>query len=324
MRIYRSLDEVPADFGPSALTIGNFDGVHIGHRSILQRLKQIALERGWKPSVLMFDPHPARVVAPRRAPRLMTSPERRASLMALEGIEQALILPFTTDVARLTPEQFARQIVAGRLGARAVLVGDNFRFGHNHAGNVETLRQLGSLLGFETEIVPAVTRRGRPVSSSAIRGLLESGRVALAARWLERPYTLEGEVVQGRGIGSRQTVPTLNLSTAAELIPRTGVYVTRTHDLEAPRAWNSITNVGYRPTFGASSELSIETFLLDLLAGEAPRRISVEFLWRVRDERKFTNPEALKARILRDAAAARRYFARTRTLVLRPPAPAQG
>lgn len=324
MRIYRSLEEVPADFGPSALTIGNFDGVHTGHRSILRRLKQIALERGWKPSVLMFDPHPARVVAPRRAPRLMTPPERRASLMALEGIEQALILPFTTDVARLTPEQFARQIVAGRLGARAVLVGDNFRFGHDHAGNVETLRQLGELLGFETEIVPAVTRRGRPVSSSAIRGLLESGRVALAARWLERPYTLEGEVVPGRGIGSRQTVPTLNLSTAAELIPRTGVYVTRTHDLEAPRAWNSVTNVGYRPTFGDSSQLSIETFLLDPLAGEAPRRISVEFLWRVRDERKFTNPEALKARILRDAAAARRYFARTRALVLRPPAPAQG
>ncbi|MGO9010227.1 MAG: riboflavin biosynthesis protein RibF [Bryobacteraceae bacterium] len=324
MRIYRSLEEVPADFGPSALTIGNFDGVHTGHRSILRRLKQIALERGWKPSVLMFDPHPARVVAPRRAPRLMTPPERRASLMALEGIEQALILPFTTDVARLTPEQFARQIVAGRLGARAVLVGDNFRFGHDHAGNVETLRQLGELLGFETEIVPAVTRRGRPVSSSAIRGLLESGRVALAARWLERPYTLEGEVVPGRGIGSRQTVPTLNLSTAAELIPRTGVYVTRTHDLEAPRAWNSVTNVGYRPTFGDSSQLSIETFLLDPLAGEALRRISVEFLWRVRDERKFTNPEALKARILRDAAAARRYFARTRALVLRPPAPAQG
>ena len=321
MRIYRNLDEVPADFGPSALTIGNFDGVHIGHRRILRRLKQIGLERGWKPSVLMFDPHPARVVAPRRAPRLMTPPDRRASLMAVEGIEQALILPFTADVAWLTPEQFARQIVAGRLGARAVLVGDNFRFGHNHAGNVETLRQLGSLLGFETEIVPAVTRRGRPVSSSAIRSLLESGRVALAARWLERPYTLEGEVVQGRGIGSRQTVPTLNLSTAAELIPKTGVYVTRTHDLDTARAWNSITNVGYRPTFGDSTQLTIETFLLDPPAGETPRRISVEFLWRVREERKFSNPEALKARILRDAAAARHYFARTRRL--RPLAPAQ-
>jgi len=321
MRFYRSLDEVPADFGPSALTIGNFDGVHTGHRSILRRVKQIAADRGWKPSALMFDPHPARVVAPRRAPRLMTPPEQRASLMAPEGIEQALILPFTTDVARLTPEQFARQIVAGRLGARAVLVGDNFRFGHDHAGNVETLRELGSRLGFETEVVPAVTRRGRAVSSSTIRGLLESGRVSLAARWLERPYALEGEVVAGRGIGSRQTVPTLNLSTAAELIPKTGVYVTRTRDLDTQRAWNSVTNVGYRPTFGDSTQLTIETFLLDPLAGETPRRISVEFLWRVREERKFTNPEALKARILRDAAAARRYFARTRPLLPRPLAP---
>ena len=321
MRIYRSLDEVPADFGPSALTIGNFDGVHTGHRSILRRVKQIAAERGWKPSALMFDPHPARVVAPPPAPRLMTPPEQRASLMAPEGIEQVLILPFTTDVARLTPEQFARQIVAGRLGARAVLVGDNFRFGHDHAGNVETLRELGSRLGFETEVVPAVTRRGRAVSSSTIRGLLESGRVSLAARWLERPYALEGEVVAGRGIGSRQTVPTLNLSTAAELIPKTGVYVTRTRDLDTQRAWNSVTNVGYRPTFGDSTQLTIETFLLDPLAGETPRRISVEFLWRVREERKFTNPEALKARILRDAAAARRYFARTRPLLPRPLAP---
>ncbi|MGA2153241.1 MAG: bifunctional riboflavin kinase/FAD synthetase [Bryobacteraceae bacterium] len=321
MKIYRSLEEVPADFGPSALTIGNFDGVHTGHRSILRRVTQVAAARGWKPSALMFDPHPARVVAPQRAPRLMTSPARRAALMAAEGIEQVLILPFTTEVARLTPEQFARQIVAGRLGARAVLVGDNFRFGHDHAGNVETLRALGSEFGFETEIVPAVARRGRAVSSSAIRGLIESGRVALAARWLERPYSLEGDVVAGRGIGSRQTVPTLNLSTAAELIPKTGVYVTRTRDLDTARAWNSITNVGYRPTFGDSTQLTIETFLLDPPAGETPRRISVEFLWRVREERKFSNPEALKARILRDAAAARRYFARTRRL--RPLAPAQ-
>ena len=324
MRIYRSLDDVPADFGPSTLTIGNFDGVHTGHRSILRRVKQIAAERGWKPSALMFDPHPARVVAPQRAPRLMTAPARRAALMAAEGIEQVLILPFTTEIAQLTPEQFVRQIVAGRLGARAVLVGDNFRFGHDHAGNVDALRQLGSRFGFETEIVPAVSRRGRAVSSSAIRGLLESGRVALAARWLERPYALEGEVVAGRGVGSRQTVPTLNLSTAAELIPKTGVYVTRTCDLEAPRAWNSITNVGYRPTFGDSTQLTIETFLLDPLVGEPPRRISVEFLWRVREERRFSNPEALKARILRDAAAARRYFARTGRLIPRPLASSQG
>jgi len=324
MTVYRALADVPPGFGPSALTIGNFDGVHTGHRRILRRVTELAAERSWKPSALLFDPHPLRVVAPERAPRLMTTPEERARLMAGEGIEQVLILPFTAAVAHLTPEQFAAEIVAGRLGARAVLVGDNFRFGHNHSGNVDTLRELGLRLGFETEIVPAVTRRGRPVSSSAIRTLLEAGRVALAARWLERPYTLSGQVVSGRGVGARQTVPTLNLSTAAALIPRTGVYVTRTHDLDSARAWNSITNIGYRPTFGTSTELSIETFLLDPLTGETPRRISVAFLWRVREERKFSNPEALKARILRDAAAARRYFARTRSAPPPPATPAEG
>ena len=322
MTIYRNLGEVPAGFGPSALSIGNFDGVHAGHRRLLRRVAQIGRERGWKPSVLLFDPHPARVVAPQRAPRLITGPVERASLMAAEGIEQVLILPFTADLAQLTPEQFARDVVAGRLGARAVVVGDNFRFGHHHAGNVETLRELGGRLGFDTEIVPAVSRRGRAVSSSAIRNLLEAGRVSLAARWLERPFALQGEVVPGHGIGTRQTVPTLNLSTANELIPRTGVYVTRTRDLDAPRVWNSVTNVGYRPTFGESTQLTIETFLLDPPPGEAPRRISIEFFWRVREERKFSNPAALKARILRDADAARRYFVRTRGLMPRPLAPA--
>src|SRR5579864_1019086 len=149
MEIYRSLAEVPAGFGPSALTIGNFDGVHFGHRRILRRLVALARERGWKPSVLTFDPHPALIVAPERAPRLLTSPERRAALMREEGVAQVLILPFTQDVAQWTPEEFARRLLVERLGARAVLVGDNFRFGHRQAGNVQVLAELGRKLGFE-------------------------------------------------------------------------------------------------------------------------------------------------------------------------------
>ena len=322
MRIYRSLEELPADFGPSALTIGNFDGVHFGHRQILRRVRDVAREHGWKASVLTFDPHPTRVVAPERAPRLMTLPERRAELMAEEGIEQVLILPFTREVAQLSPAEFVERILAARLGARAVLVGDNFRFGHKHAGNVETLRGLGEKLGFETEIVPAVSCRGRVVSSSGIRELIEQGRVSLAARLLQHPYTLEGEVVSGRGVGSRQTVPTLNLATAAEVIPARGVYVTRTSEPETGRAWDSITNIGYRPTFGESGERTIETFLLAPLEGIAPRHIQVEFLSRVRDERKFDSPERLKQQILRDARAAREYFRRAREWTGRPLAPA--
>lgn len=311
IRIYRGLEEVPPDFGPSALTIGNFDGVHAGHRRILRRVCAIAQERGLKPSVLTFHPHPATVVAPGRAPHLMTSPEQRCALMAEEGIQQALILPFTPKVAQLTPEEFVDRILVRKLGVKAVLVGDNFRFGHRQAGNVAVLRQLGAQYGFDTEVIAAIRRRGTVISSSVIRKLVESGEVARAARLLERPCGLEGEVVPGHGVGAKQTVPTLNLRAESEVLPRTGVYVTRTTDLRDGRTWESVTNVGYRPTFATDHDLSIETFLLDPLTGAKPRRIRVEFCWRLRDERKFASPEALKAQILRDVARARAYFRRT-------------
>lgn len=320
MRIYSSLADVPADFGPSALTIGNFDGVHFGHRRILMRLKTIADEHRWKPSVLTFHPHPTRVVAPERTPPLLMPPEDRARLMCQEGIEQVLILPFTRELASLKPEDFVRQLLVERLRARAVLVGDNFRFGHRQAGNARMLAELGRQLGFETEVVSAVKCRGRLVSSSGIRELIGAGSVGLAARLLQRPYALEGDVVSGQGIGSRQTVPTLNLATAAEVIPAHGVYVTRTHCLDTlpgsrTRQWSSITNIGYRPTFGTSDRLTIETFLLDPLEGGAPRRIRVEFLWRIRDERKFPTPEALRAQILKDARTAQSYFRRAKAWI---------
>lgn len=313
MRIFRSLDETPAGFGPCALTIGNFDGVHYGHRRILRRVRELAEARRLTPSVLTFDPHPTRIVAPDRSPLLMTTPERRSELMRREGIEQVLILPFTPELAQVSAEDFVRRILIDRLQARVVLVGDNFRFGHRHAGTVELLGELGRRLGFETEVVPAVTCRGRVVSSSAVRELLLAGNVSLAARLLLRPYSLEGEVVSGRGVGSKQTVPTLNLATAGELIPARGVYITRTRDLDEAREWTSVTNIGYRPTFGASEQLSIESFLLDPL-DEPPRRIAVEFLRRIREERKFETPEALRSQILRDVRAAQSYFRRLRSV----------
>jgi riboflavin kinase/FMN adenylyltransferase len=175
---------------------------------------------------------------------------------------------------------------------------------------VQVLTELGHKYGFTTEEVNAVTVRGRLVSSTALRQLIEAGLVAQAARLLERPYALDGEVVAGHGVGSKQTVPTLNLAANTEVLPATGVYVTRTHDLENDRVWPSVTNVGYRPTFGDNHELSIETFLLDPLNGETPRRIRVEFLWRVRPERQFPDAQALKQQILGDAARAQAYFRR--------------
>jgi riboflavin kinase/FMN adenylyltransferase len=309
LRIYRSLEELTEPFGPCALSIGNFDGVHAGHRRILRRVAELARTRGWKAAALTFDPHPATVVAPERAPRLLTTPEQRCHLMAEEGIEEVLVLPFGPELARLSPEEFACRILRGRLDARAVLVGSNFRFGHRQAGNVEVLRALGERYGFETEIVPPVQLRGRLISSSEIRRLIESGQVGLAARLLERPHFLEGPVVAGRGIGAAKTVPTLNMRPEGEVLPATGVYVTRTTDVETGASWPSVTNVGYRPTFGGT-DLTVESFVLEGLEGDPPRRVRVEFLRRLREERKFATAEALREQILRDAARARAWHRR--------------
>lgn len=309
MTVYHDLSEIGPEFGPSTLTIGNFDGVHAGHRRILRHVVALARERGWKPSVLTFDPHPTLVVAPERAPVLLTTPEERASRMSAEGIEQVLILPFTRELSELPPESFVREILAERLNARAVLVGDNFRFGHEHAGDVHTLAQLGRKYGFFVEVIPAIRMRGRMVSSSEVRRLIREGNVSLAGRLLEQCCTLAGSVVPGHGVGSKQTVPTLNLAPAGGLLPANGVYITRTADVDTGRSWPSVTNIGRRPTFGGDS-LTIETFLLEPLQGGSPARIRVEFLKRLREERKFESSEALKAQIFRDAARAQAYFRR--------------
>jgi riboflavin kinase/FMN adenylyltransferase len=237
MRVYRKLDEVPPDFGPSALTIGNFDGLHAGHRQIMRRLVQLARDNGWKPSVLTFDPHPTKIVAPSKSPRLLTTAEQRCELMGEEGIEQVLVLPFDAELSQLTPEQFVKQILVDRLQVRAVLVGDNFRFGVGQSGHVDTLRRLGPEFGFITEIIHGVQRHGRIVSSSGIRKTITEGNVTLAGRLLERLYSLEGEIVPGHGVGSKQTVPTLNLKTTAEVLPAHGVYITSTEDLDSNRRW---------------------------------------------------------------------------------------
>ena len=307
--IYRALAEVPPDFGPCAITIGNFDGVHQGHRQIMQRVRAIAREHGWQAAVLTFDPHPSKLVAPARAPRLLTTPEQRGRLMLEQGIDEVLILPFTPEIAKLSPEEFVREILADGLKARSVLVGDNFRFGHRAAGDAATMEELAAEYSFSTEIIAAISWRGRVISSSEIRRLIEAGNVSLACRLLGRPYALQGAVVQGEGRGSKQTVPTLNLDTQAEVLPRIGVYITRTRESHGPRNWPSITNIGYRPTFNGHG-LTIETFLLSSLDGAPPQEISVEFLRWVREERKFENAEALKAQILRDVGRAQAYFRR--------------
>lgn len=310
MRVARSLEEA-AQFEPVAVTIGNFDGVHTGHQQLLHEVKHAAAQKRLQAAVLTFDPHPASIVAPQRVSRLLTTQAERCAVMAREGIEYVLVLPFTRELAHWTPEQFVERVLATALRAGAVVVGDNFRFGHSQAGDVNVLARLGERFGFETRVVPPVRWRGRVVSSSEIRRAVEAGNVSVAGRLLGRPYGVEGVVVPGHGVGSRQTVPTLNLRTHAQVLPLHGVYITRTYDLESPRQWNSITNFGYRPTFDGK-ELSIETFLLDPFDSPTPSRIRIDFLRRLREERKFESPEMLKAQILRDVGRARVYFRRVK------------
>ncbi len=314
VRVYRSLDETPADFGPCALTVGNFDGVHAGHRELFSRVVHSAREHGWRAAAMTFHPHPARVIAPGRAPLVMTTPEQRAQIMASCGIEEVLVLPFTEETALWSPEYFVRHVLVEKLKARTICVGEDFRFGHKHEGNTFLLQELGLECGFSTQFIPPVRLRGARVSSSRVRALVQAGHVALARRLLCRPFALEGAVVSGHGIGKKETVPTLNLDPAFEVLPGNGVYVTRTTDLATGQQWHSVTNVGTRPTFSGDA-LTVETFLLGPLR-DTPHRIRVEFLARVRAERKFNSPEALKAQIFRDVQSAQRYF---RTLDARVP-----
>jgi riboflavin kinase/FMN adenylyltransferase len=343
MRIFSSLEEARTSFGPSAVTIGNFDGVHAAHHELMRTVVRLARECGARPSALTFSPHPTEVVAPERAPLLLSSPAERCALMEGDGIEQVLILPFDARLSSLDPEAFFREVLVDDLGARAVVVGDNFLFGNRQSGDVGTLRALGEKLGVRVGIVPAIRRRGVLVSSSEIRRLLAVGDVSRAARLLGRPFAVAGAVVAGEGRGRRETVPTLNLEIPSldlerAAVPANGVYVTRTfeerdspvcpqrdrvglrgdspvcpqrdrQDCPLARSWRSVTNVGYRPTFGGR-HLTIETFLLDPLEGDSPERIRVEFLRRLRDERTFPNAEQLRAQILRDVTRAQTFFRR--------------
>ena len=321
-KVFRSLAETPSDFGPCAITVGNFDGVHAGHRKILRRVVALAREEGWKAAAVTFDPHPAKLLAAVGAPRLITTLEQRARIMLEQGIDAVLILPFTLELAALTSEDFVREILVDKLGARAVLVGANFHFGKRAAGNAAMLEQLGEQYSFETDILAPVLWRKRMISSSEIRRLIQAGDVSTACHMLTRPHLLEGVVVRGEGIGAKKTVPTLNLDTQGEVVPANGVYVTRTRDYKAGRQWPSITNVGVRPTFDGRNR-TIETFLLSALEGGSPEEIAVEFLRRVRDERKFESPEALKAQILRDVNRAQTYFRRLGEATRGKPAPAR-
>jgi len=301
-----------ATFGhTSVLAIGNFDGIHLGHQAILRATVERARALNAVSTVLTFDPSPRKVLRPETAPlRLSTNAQRMEWFNAL-GLEAVVVLPFTLDLARLSPEEFVEQILLRDLHIKAVLVGEDFRFGHQQAGDVKLLSTLGAKHGFNVVIVPPVVYRGEIVSSTIIRREVAASDVSHAARLLGRPFVLTGDVVSGSGTGRRFTFPTLNLASEQELLPARGVYITRTCLDGETRSHRSVTNIGMRPTFNGSV-LSIETHLLDVQLPSTPKRMEVRFWKRLREEKKFSGPEELRGQIAADIARANKFFSRLR------------
>jgi riboflavin kinase/FMN adenylyltransferase len=317
MQVFHKLEEIPAGFGPSLVSVGNFDGVHRAHAHVLGEIVRRARQGGAQAVAVTFEPHPARILRPDSGLKLLTPGLEKLRLLEATGIDALLMLPFGRDLSLMTPRQFAERILKKKLHAREVHEGYNFRFGHKAAGDVTLLAQFGEEMGFEVKVYSEEKLRGEPVSSSHIRKLIGEGRVSRARHLLARPFSILGTPGRGRGLGSKYTVPTINLARYEELVPKDGVYITWTR-VGAER-FDSVTNVGNRPTFGADS-FAIETHLLNFHPIELTPESEVEicFLERVREEIKFPSVEALREQIARDVQRARRYF---HLLRLKTPAP---
>jgi riboflavin kinase/FMN adenylyltransferase len=291
----------------TALAIGNFDGVHLGHQEVLRRVVGHTQDCGTLSVAITFDPHPVKVLRPEHAPPLISTLEQRLEWMQELGLEAVLLLPFTKELSRLTAQEFVAQLIAGTLHAKRVFVGENFCFGHRHAGDVKLLEHLGRIHGYTVEIVPPVVLGDVVVSSTAVRRTVTDGQMDAATRLLGRPFALTGHVVPGSGIGAREVVPTLNLAADQELLPGRGVYVSETRI--GGRWHRSATNVGVRPTFDAG-KVAVESHLFDFDERITSGPMEVRFWKRLRPEKKFPSAQALKAQIARDLARARAYFRR--------------
>ena len=306
-----STAEWAARFGPSGrravLSVGNFDGLHLGHQKILRQVIACAQAQQAIAGVITFDPHPLKVLRPGNAPPLVETIGQRIERFAAIGLEAALILRFDRALAGLAPEEFVRGVLVDELKTAEVLVGQNFRFGHRQQGHVDTLAELGRRFGFSVRIVEPVLIDGEFVSSTGVRSAIAEGRAAHAALLLGRPFALTGEIVRGAGRGSAVLFSTLNLAPEQELLPKVGVYATET--CVEGRWYRSATNVGFRPTFDGTL-MGIESHLFDFSREVGKGRLEVRFWERLRDERKFSGPAELRAQIAADLRDVREFFRR--------------
>jgi len=307
MQVFRELEEVPLQLGPTVVSVGNFDGVHVAHQAVVQHMAERAHAIGGKAVVVTFEPHPLRILRPDVAPKLLTPLEVKLQLLEKTGVDAALVLPFSRDLSLMSAHDFARQVLVDALHAREVHEGYNFHFGHKAQGNVETLAAFGREMGFDVHTYSELMLRGHHVSSTELRALVAAGRVERARALLGRPFSILSSPGRGRGYGTRYTVPTVNLARYDELVPANGVYITWVRI--NGECFDAVTNVGVRPTFGPDS-FAIESHLLNFHEIELLAQTEVEliFLKRLREEIKFDSVEALREQIGRDVARAQRFF----------------
>jgi riboflavin kinase/FMN adenylyltransferase len=292
---------------PVALTIGNFDGIHRGHQAMLERLVHEARKRTLVSCVLTFEPHPREFFTPRSAPTRLASLREKLELLAARGIERVHVERFTRSFAALEAGAFADRVLAKRLKARWLLIGEDFRFGAKRAGDAALLKDLADRHGYEVEIMPAVTRTGVRVSSSAVRAALASGDLALAEALLGRPYAISGRVVHGRKLGRALGFATANVQLKHNRPPLTGIYAVKVHGIGAvPRS--GVASLGVRPTITASGRSVLEAHLFDFSDDLYAAHVRVEFLHKIRDEEKYSDLETLKAQIARDCEAAKTFL----------------
>src|SRR5579883_2832224 len=307
MKIFHHLKEVHDGFGPSIVSVGNFDGVHLAHQAVLKKVVERARQTGCKAVVVTFDPHPMRILRPDSDLKLITPGETRTRLLAETGLDAVVLLPFTRDLSVMSAHHFVEQILAAKLGAREIHEGFNFHFGHKAKGDVHLLHELAPRFGFEVKVYPEMRIRGTTVSSSEVRRLIQAGDVRRVRHLLGRVFSIRSSPGRGRGYGHKYTVPTINLSGYDELVPQNGVYITRSRI--GDECFDSVTNVGVRPTFGPDS-FAIESHLLNFhpieLTADTP--VELSFLERIRPEMKFPTVEALREQISRDVHKSRRLF----------------
>ncbi len=310
MKVIYRLEDLAPEYPAPVVTIGNFDGVHLGHQNLMRDLLARAAKIGGTAAVMTFHPHPLQVLAPDNAPlQIQTFGQKIATIESLD-IPLVIVIPFDRQLAQASAGDFAVKILWEKLRPKEIYVGPNFAFGNRRQGSFNVLKEIGEEKGFLVSKIHQVQFRGSRVSSTAIRQALLFGQVGLARRLLARPFALGGEVVRGTGLGSQFRIPTANLKTPNELIPRRGVYVTLL-SVEG-RKHKGVTNIGFRPTVSAKEEdmpLSIETHILDFNEDIYGKKAILEFLIRLRDERRFSGERDLTGRIRKDIKNARRYFA---------------